>query len=156
MNRISIPRIALVLAAALVLSSVCAAEVLKIVVNDTIQPITEEYIARAIDEAARRNDQAVLIEINTPGGLVESTRRIIEKITNSKVPVILYVAPSGRRRSHGSRNQCRRGASRAALRPNLGKIRRRDEAEDRERCRRADAFGSFTARPQRRGRRKRG
>jgi membrane-bound serine protease (ClpP class) len=97
MNRISIPRIALVLAAALVLSSVCAAEVLKIVVNDTIQPITEEYIARAIDEAARRNDQAILIEINTPGGLVESTRHIIEKITSSRVPVILYVAPSGSR-----------------------------------------------------------
>jgi membrane-bound serine protease (ClpP class) len=38
-----------------------------------------------------------LIEINTPGGLVESTRHIIEKITNSSVPVILYVAPSGSR-----------------------------------------------------------
>src|ERR1700693_3308333 len=97
MNRISITRIALVLAAALVLSSVSAAEVLKIVVNDTIQPITEEYIARAIDEAARRTDQAILIEINTPGGLVESTRHIIEKITSSQVPVILYVAPSGSR-----------------------------------------------------------
>src|SRR5579863_8609551 len=98
MKRLSITRIALVLAAAFVLSSVSAsAEVLKIVVNDTIQPITEEYIARAIDEAARRNDQAILIEINTPGGLVESTRHIIEKITNSSVPVILYVAPSGSR-----------------------------------------------------------
>ncbi|MFZ0416526.1 MAG: nodulation protein NfeD [Candidatus Sulfotelmatobacter sp.] len=70
---------------------------MKIVVDDTIQPITEEYISRAIDEAARRNDQAVLIEINTPGGLVESTRKIIEKITNSSVPVIIYVTPSGSR-----------------------------------------------------------
>ena len=61
------------------------------------RPITEEYIARAIDEAQRRNDQAVLIEINTPGGSVESTRHIIEKITNSPVPVLLYVAPSGSR-----------------------------------------------------------
>jgi membrane-bound serine protease (ClpP class) len=93
----SIPRIFLGLLAALILSSLSSAEILKIVVNDTIQPITEEYIARAIDEAARRNDQAVLIEINTPGGLVESTRHIIEKITSSKVPVILYVAPSGSR-----------------------------------------------------------
>jgi membrane-bound serine protease (ClpP class) len=92
-----IPRIVLGFVAALILSSLASAEVLKIVVHDTIQPVTEEYIARAIDEAARRNDQAVLIEINTPGGLVESTRRIIEKITNSKVPVILYVAPSGSR-----------------------------------------------------------
>jgi membrane-bound serine protease (ClpP class) len=92
-----VPRILLILVAILVLSSVSSAEVLKIVVNDTIQPITEEYIARAIDEAQRRNDQAVLIEINTPGGLVESTRHIIEKITSSQVPVILYVAPSGSR-----------------------------------------------------------
>ncbi len=83
--------------AALALSSTSSAEVLKIVVNDTIQPITEEYIARAIDEAQRRNDQAVLIEINTPGGLVESTRHIIDKITSSQVPVIVYVAPSGSR-----------------------------------------------------------
>jgi membrane-bound serine protease (ClpP class) len=90
-------RILLGLAAALVLCSTSSAEVLKIVLNDTIQPITEEYIARAIDEAQRRKDQAVLIEINTPGGLVESTRHIIEKITNSSVPVILYVAPSGSR-----------------------------------------------------------
>jgi membrane-bound serine protease (ClpP class) len=80
-----------------VLSCVCSGEVLKIVVNDTIQPNTEEYIARGIDEARRRNDQAVLIEINTPGGLVESTREIIEKITASQVPVILYVAPTGSR-----------------------------------------------------------
>ncbi|HTS36267.1 MAG TPA: nodulation protein NfeD [Candidatus Solibacter sp.] len=65
--------------------------------NDTIQPISEEYIARAIDEARRRNDQAVLIEINTPGGLVDSTRQIIEHITTSAVPVIIYVTPSGSR-----------------------------------------------------------
>jgi membrane-bound serine protease (ClpP class) len=92
-----ISRILLSLAVALILCSVSSAEVLKIVVNDTIQPISQEYIARAIDEAQRRNDQAILIEINTPGGLVESTRHIIEKITNSQVPVILYVTPSGSR-----------------------------------------------------------
>jgi membrane-bound serine protease (ClpP class) len=90
-------RMLLSLVAILVLSSVSFAEVLKIVINDTIQPITEEYISRAIDEARRRNAQAVLIEINTPGGLLESTRQIIEKITNSSVPVILYVTPSGSR-----------------------------------------------------------
>jgi membrane-bound serine protease (ClpP class) len=97
MKSTAIWRILLGLVVALVLSSISSAEILKIVVNDTIQPITEEYIARAIDEAARRGDQAILIEINTPGGLVESTRHIIEKITNSQVPVILYVAPSGSR-----------------------------------------------------------
>jgi membrane-bound serine protease (ClpP class) len=79
------------------LCSLASAEVLKIVVNDTIQPITAEYISRALDEARRRNDQAVLIQINTPGGLLDSTRDIIEKITTSQVPVILFVAPSGSR-----------------------------------------------------------
>jgi membrane-bound serine protease (ClpP class) len=92
-----IRRTLLFIAIVLLLGLAASAEVLKIVVNDTIQPITEEYIARAIDEAHRRNDQAVLIEINTPGGLVESTRQIIEKITASSVPVILYVTPSGSR-----------------------------------------------------------
>src|SRR6202522_338971 len=77
--------------------SAASAEVLKVVVDDTIQPITQEYISRAIDQAQRNNDQGVLIEINTPGGLVDSTRKIIESITSSKVPVIVYVAPSGAR-----------------------------------------------------------
>ncbi|HKN15388.1 MAG TPA: ATP-dependent Clp protease proteolytic subunit, partial [Candidatus Sulfotelmatobacter sp.] len=90
-------RIVLGLVAICVFSSISFAEVLKIVVDDTIQPITQEYISRAIDEAQRRGDQAVLIEINTPGGLVDSTRKIIEKITSSQVPVIVYVAPSGSR-----------------------------------------------------------
>lgn len=80
---------------AFVLSSSASAEILKIVVDDTIQPISEEYIARAIDEAARRKAQAVLIEMNTPGGMVSSTREIIEKISSSPVPVIVYVTPTG-------------------------------------------------------------
>ena len=82
-----------------VLLVVCAssatAQVLKVVVNDTIQPISSEYIARAIAEAARLNDRAVLIEMNTPGGMVSSTREIIEKISTSPVPVIVYVTPTG-------------------------------------------------------------
>jgi membrane-bound serine protease (ClpP class) len=83
----------------IVLASISSstAQVLKIVVNDTIQPITEEYIGRAIAEAHARNASAVLIEMNTPGGLVTSTRGIIEKITTSPVPVIVYVAPTGAR-----------------------------------------------------------
>jgi membrane-bound serine protease (ClpP class) len=90
-------RWAMALLTALLLSSFAYGEILKIVIDDTIQPVSEEYIARAIDEAQRRNDQAVLIEINTPGGLIDSTRRIIQKITASSVPVIIYVTPSGTR-----------------------------------------------------------
>jgi membrane-bound serine protease (ClpP class) len=71
------------------------AQVLRVTIDDTIQPISAEYISRAIDEARRTNAQAVLIEMNTPGGLISSTREIIEKITSSPVPVIVYVTPSG-------------------------------------------------------------
>ncbi|HXW13843.1 MAG TPA: nodulation protein NfeD [Terriglobia bacterium] len=81
----------------LILTAPSSAHVLRIVVNDTIQPITEEYIGRAIAEAERRKDDALLIELNTPGGLVDSTRSIIEKVVASKVPVIIYVTPSGSR-----------------------------------------------------------
>ncbi|HTW32801.1 MAG TPA: nodulation protein NfeD [Candidatus Sulfotelmatobacter sp.] len=85
-------------AAAFACGSVRAsAQVLKVVVDDTIQPISEEYIGRSIEEAARQHDKAVLIELNTPGGLVDSTRKIIEHITQSSVPVIIYVTPSGSR-----------------------------------------------------------
>jgi len=66
-------------------------------VDDAIQPVTAEYIARALDEAAANHDQALLIEINTPGGFLDSTDEIIHKILTSSVPVIIYVAPTGSR-----------------------------------------------------------
>jgi membrane-bound serine protease (ClpP class) len=97
MRNTAIRRVLLGIASVAFVCSMASGEILKIVVNDTIQPITEEYIARAIAEAERRNDQAVLIEINTPGGLLESTREIIQKITTSSVPIIIYVTPSGSR-----------------------------------------------------------
>ena len=78
-------------------AAVGSADVLRVAVNDAIQPVTAEYIGRALRAAAANHDQAVLIEINTPGGLVDSTREIIEKIVASPVPVIIYVTPSGSR-----------------------------------------------------------
>jgi membrane-bound serine protease (ClpP class) len=80
-----------------VFAASCSADILRISIDDAIQPVTAEYIGRALAEAAANHDQAVLIEINTPGGLVESTREIIEKIVASPVPVIIYVTPSGSR-----------------------------------------------------------
>ena len=100
------------------------AQVLKIVLNDTIQPITDEFIGRALTEPRTPRD-AVLIEINTPGGLVDSTREIIEKIVASSgagyrlcraqrfargVGGILHPG-SGRHRRHGSRHEHRRRPS---------------------------------------------
>ncbi len=78
------------------LLSLCAtADVLKIVVDDTIQPVSAERIERALDLAAAQKDDAVLIELNTPGGLMTSMSEIIQKILASPVPVIIYVTPSG-------------------------------------------------------------
>jgi len=74
-----------------------ANSVVKVRVDDTIQPITAEYIDRAIEHARQTNADAVLIELSTPGGLLESTRSIIEKILASPVPVIVYVSPTGAR-----------------------------------------------------------
>ena len=73
------------------------ASILKIVVDDMIHPISEEFIGRAIDEAARAEDEALLIELRTPGGLEESTRGIVNRILDSSVPVIIFVSPSGSR-----------------------------------------------------------
>src|ERR1035438_4650869 len=74
-----------------------ASGVVKIKLDDTIQPISDEYIGRAIEQARQTNADAVLIELRTPGGLVDSTRSIIAKMLASPVPIIIYVAPSGAR-----------------------------------------------------------
>jgi membrane-bound serine protease (ClpP class) len=74
-----------------------SANVLRVVVDDTIQPISDEFIGRALDHAAAEKADAVLIELRTPGGLEDSMRSIIEKILRSPVPVIIYVSPTGSR-----------------------------------------------------------
>ncbi len=78
-------------------SSLASADVVKIVVDDMIHPISAEYIARAVTYARERHAQAVVIELSTPGGLLDSTRQIISTILASPSPVIVYVAPSGAR-----------------------------------------------------------
>lgn len=76
-------------------SCTARADVLKIVVDDTIHPIVAERIDRAIQEAQRTHADALLIEISTPGGLMTSMEEIIHKVLDSPVPVIIYVTPSG-------------------------------------------------------------
>jgi membrane-bound serine protease (ClpP class) len=71
--------------------------VILIHLDDTIQPISADYVARGLDAAAEQHASAVLIEINTPGGLLDSMRQMVSKIIASPVPVIVYVAPSGSR-----------------------------------------------------------
>jgi membrane-bound serine protease (ClpP class) len=72
-----------------------SADVLKLVIDNTIQPLSEERFDRAIDEAQKTHADALLIELRTPGGLMTSMEHIIHKILASQVPVIIYVTPSG-------------------------------------------------------------
>jgi membrane-bound serine protease (ClpP class) len=71
--------------------------VVKLTIHDTIQPITADYLQRGLREAARVHAQAVLISMGTPGGLLESTRVMVQAIENSPVPVILFISPTGSR-----------------------------------------------------------
>jgi membrane-bound serine protease (ClpP class) len=92
---------ALVITAALLLCLLKAhgepAPVLKLTLHDTIQPISASYLERGLAEARRRNAAAVLISLGTPGGLLDSTREIVQSIERSPVPVIVYVSPPGSR-----------------------------------------------------------
>ena len=78
----------------------CHAEQPRVVVihlDDTIQPISADYVARGLKAAAEQHASAVLIEVNTPGGILESMRQMVSSVIASSVPVIAYVAPSGSR-----------------------------------------------------------
>lgn len=79
------------------LAAPASADVLRASVDDTIQPISEEFISRAIEQAAALKADAIVLELRTPGGLEDSMRTIVEKIFHSRVPVIVYVSPSGGR-----------------------------------------------------------
>lgn len=72
-------------------------EVLVITVNGVINPVASEYIGKSIKKAAEMNAEALIIELDTPGGLDTSMRSIVKDIIGSSVPVIVYVSPSGAR-----------------------------------------------------------
>jgi membrane-bound serine protease (ClpP class) len=69
----------------------------KLVLSDTIQPVTAGELDRAIAHAKSDGAQALLVELDTPGGLLDSMRSMAGAILVSKVPVIVYVAPAGSR-----------------------------------------------------------
>ena len=69
----------------------------KLVLSDTIQPVTAGLLDRAIARANSEGAAALLVELDTPGGLLESTRAMVGAILSSRVPVIVYVAPAGAR-----------------------------------------------------------
>ena len=72
-------------------------DVLVITVNGVINPASAEYIGKSIKRANEQKREAVVIELDTPGGLDTSMRDIVKNIIGSEVPVIVYVSPSGAR-----------------------------------------------------------
>ena len=64
-------------------------------INGAIGPATASYISRAIDVAAARQDACLIIQLDTPGGLLDSTKDIVQKFYASSVPTVVYVSPSG-------------------------------------------------------------
>jgi membrane-bound serine protease (ClpP class) len=84
-----------VLLLAILVGLAAHADVVRVTVDGTINPVSSEYIGRGIERGSDQHAQAVLVELRTPGGLVDSTREIISKILASPVPVIVFVYPTG-------------------------------------------------------------
>ena len=72
-----------------------AARVLVLDLDTMVHPLTREIVEEGLRQAEEAGDEAVVLRINTPGGLLESTNEIVQAILASKVPVIAYVTPSG-------------------------------------------------------------
>jgi membrane-bound serine protease (ClpP class) len=70
-------------------------KVVVISVDGSINPSSAEYINSGIRDASLKNAECLIIKLNTPGGLLKSTRVIVSDILNSEVPVVVYVAPGG-------------------------------------------------------------
>jgi membrane-bound serine protease (ClpP class) len=76
-------------------TAVAAEKVCLIKIDGAIGPATASYISRSIDEARTQSAQCLVIQLNTPGGLLDSTQTIVQSFLGSTVPVVVYVAPTG-------------------------------------------------------------
>ena len=74
-----------------------APQVVLLQLHDTIQPMSDEFLTRGMKQAADAHAQAIIIELDTPGGLLDSTRDMVRQILDSTVPVVVFVGPSGSR-----------------------------------------------------------
>ncbi len=79
------------------LSSSHAKDVLVISVDEGIGPATASFIDNSIKQAEEQNAEALIIRLNTPGGLLEATRDIVSTMLEADVPVVVYVSPGGAR-----------------------------------------------------------
>ena len=72
-----------------------AQTVVSIKIDGAINPVISGFIHDAIEKAGKENAECILIHLNTPGGLLKSTRIIVSDILESPIPVIVYVSPAG-------------------------------------------------------------
>jgi len=70
-------------------------KVVSIKIDATINPVAADFIHRSIQKANTEKAECLLIHLNTPGGLLQSTRIIVSDILESPVPIVVYVAPAG-------------------------------------------------------------
>jgi len=73
------------------------APVLTVELDGIINPATAKFIIDSIDQATQQGAQCLIIQLDTPGGLMESMRIIVKRILTANIPIIVYVAPSGAR-----------------------------------------------------------
>jgi membrane-bound serine protease (ClpP class) len=88
----------LVLSLVSLFSGIARADLPKIevlTVNGTIVPVVASYIDRGISRAESEGATVCIIELNTPGGLLNSTEEIVQRILNARVPIVVYVTPRG-------------------------------------------------------------
>lgn len=94
----ALPARGVALLVSLITASVVAQAANRVMVIDLdtmVHPLTGEIVADGLREAASSNDQAVVLRLNTPGGMLQTTNEIVQTILASPVPVITYVSPSG-------------------------------------------------------------
>lgn len=72
-------------------------QVMVITIDGVINPVSSEFISKGIKKANKQGFEAVVIELDTPGGLDASMRSIVKEIIGSEVPVVVFVSPSGAR-----------------------------------------------------------
>ena len=70
-------------------------KVVSIQIDGTINPASAEFIHRSIEKAGKENAECLVIQLNTPGGLLKSTRVIVSDILESPVPIVVFVSPGG-------------------------------------------------------------
>ena len=74
-----------------------APHVLILDIDGVINPVKHRFIARAIRQADEEQATLIIIQLDTPGGLLSSTRKIVEELLGAPVPVAVYVSPRGAR-----------------------------------------------------------